>query len=71
MKDYEWSARDAVGRLGGILKKWRKDVFYPGLSFSGKVFMEIKAISKGSIFYFINIYSSCNLAEKRELWRIY
>ncbi|XP_058775500.1 uncharacterized protein LOC131649760 [Vicia villosa] len=66
--DHEWSARNSEGRSRGILTIWRKDVLQSEFSFSGKGFLGIMARCKGSIFYFINIYSPCSLIDKRSLW---
>lgn len=68
-KAREWPARDVVGNSGGILTIWKKDSDCPLFSFTGKGFLCLKALWKGIIIYFINIYSPCNLEEKMELWR--
>ncbi|XP_058771389.1 uncharacterized protein LOC131644810 [Vicia villosa] len=67
-EDCLWSAKEAGGRAGGILTIWRKDSFTPIFSFQGNGFLGIKGTAKGMIIYFINVYSPCNLADKRELW---
>ncbi|XP_058783968.1 uncharacterized protein LOC131658719 [Vicia villosa] len=67
-KDCEWSAKEAIGRSGGIVTIWRKGVFCPEFTFGGKGFLGLKIIVNDKVIYFINVYSPCSLSEKREMW---
>lgn len=46
-KDFDWSAKDVVGRSGGILIVWRKGAFLSDLSFSRKGFLGLRVKNKG------------------------
>ncbi|CAK8534563.1 unnamed protein product [Lathyrus sativus] len=67
-KGFEWSTTNAIGIFEGILTIWKKDIIYPISSFRGKVFLGINSTWKGLNCYFVNIYSPCNLHNKRILW---
>jgi hypothetical protein len=62
-KDVRWVAKESNGLSGGILSIWNKDLFSFKYSFSG-VCVEWKA----GLLYIVNIYSSCSMSGKRQLW---
>ncbi|KAI5424003.1 hypothetical protein KIW84_030283 [Lathyrus oleraceus] len=66
--DFEWFAITARGRSRGIISIWRKDVITPKFSFRGDGYLGINCLWKGLNCYLVNIYSSCILLEKRNLW---
>lgn len=66
----EWVFNPSVGRSGGMLCIWNKEIFKMQLTFKGGSFcgvcgewgpLKIKC-------FMVNIYSSCILAEKKKLW---
>ncbi|XP_058757340.1 uncharacterized protein LOC131630577 [Vicia villosa] len=68
LKDCEWSAVGSEGRSGGLLTIWSKGTIEPIFSFKDKGILGVNADWKGTNCYFVNIYSSCCIAEKRVLW---
>lgn len=47
---------------------WRREIFASKFSFRREIFVGIKANFKGTICYFVSVYSSCNLEMKRKMW---
>lgn len=47
---------------------WKRGVINPLFSFKDNGFLGLNAEWKGNNLYFINVYSSCCLVEKRSLW---
>ncbi|XP_058746989.1 uncharacterized protein LOC131619974 [Vicia villosa] len=66
--DIGWSYAGAVGSKGGLLTMWRADIFEEILSFKGDGYLGIKLSCNGCFFYVVNIYSSCNMQQKKALW---
>ncbi|XP_050874962.1 uncharacterized protein LOC127078559 [Lathyrus oleraceus] len=67
-EDCQWSVVNSVGQTRGILIIWKKDFICLLYSFRGKGFMGINALWKGNNCYFINVYLSCFLVDKRVIW---
>ncbi|XP_058770682.1 uncharacterized protein LOC131644227 [Vicia villosa] len=63
-----YSFSDSIGRSGGILTLWRKDMMEVLNSFKGEGFLGIKVKWKENFYYVVNIYSSCVLQKKKDLW---
>ncbi|XP_058759955.1 uncharacterized protein LOC131633261 [Vicia villosa] len=68
LEECEWSAVGSEGQSGELLSIWRKGVIVPYFSFKSKGFLGINASWKDINCYFVNVYSSCSLIEKRVLW---
>ncbi|CAK8579123.1 unnamed protein product [Lathyrus sativus] len=66
--DYLWPALDFRGQSGEIFTIWRKGVLEPIISCRGNGYLGLNASWKGKKFYFLNVYSSCILSEKRARW---
>ncbi|CAK8560279.1 unnamed protein product [Lathyrus sativus] len=66
--DVSWSALDACGHSGGIITIWKHGIIDSILSFRENGFIGIEAIHKCNTIFFLNIYSSCQLVEKRRTW---
>ncbi|XP_058776931.1 uncharacterized protein LOC131651277 [Vicia villosa] len=64
----EWSALDSEGQSGGLVTIWKKGVIRSEFSFKAKGLLGINASWEGINCYFLNVYSSCEIAEKRILW---
>ncbi|XP_058770446.1 uncharacterized protein LOC131644070 [Vicia villosa] len=62
------SYSNSVGLSGGILTLWRNDKVEVLLSFKGGGYLGVKVLWKGNIYYVVNVYSSCFLIKKKELW---
>lgn len=58
----------SIGRSGGLLSIWSRKHFQLQISFSGEGFLGISGLLAGNISNFINVYSPCNISEKRLLW---
>lgn len=67
-----WVYSPSEGRSGGMLSIWNKEIFKLLFSFKGRGFcgicgewgpLKIKC-------FLVNIYSSCNPVEKRQLWEV-
>ncbi|XP_058747040.1 uncharacterized protein LOC131620033 [Vicia villosa] len=63
-----YSFSNSIGRSGGILTLWRKDRMEVLNSFKGEGYLGIKVKWKENFYYVVNIYSSCVLQKKKELW---
>ncbi|XP_058759359.1 uncharacterized protein LOC131632631 [Vicia villosa] len=57
-----------MGRSGGLLTIWRKDVVEVLSSFKGEGFLGIHVQWKNHLYYVVNIYSPCDLSRKKILW---
>ncbi|GLT59702.1 hypothetical protein SLA2020_325070 [Shorea laevis] len=70
--DFEWIAQAANGAFGGILIIWNSRVFRKLSSFEGTGFLGVFGMwgDYNIPCYFVNVYSSCDLAQKRCLWEI-
>lgn len=68
--EVDWEAKSSIGRSGGILCLWNKNVFQKQIASHGDGFVCVKGVlgQKNIQCGIINIYSSCNLQEKKELW---
>lgn len=64
-----WVVKNSIGRYGGLLCVWRKDLFEVLSSFFGKSFTGLFVNQNGSTIYLINFYSPYHIEAKRTLWR--
>lgn len=53
---------------GGIVNLWRMDKVEVLHSFKGESFVGIKLVWNKNVYYVENIYSSCLLGKKKEMW---
>ncbi|XP_058726467.1 uncharacterized protein LOC131597819 [Vicia villosa] len=67
--EVEYSFSNSVGRSGGIITLWKKDDMEVLSSFRGEGFLGIHVSWKGDRYYVINVYSSCDMNKKKELWK--
>src|ERR1044072_700195 len=67
---FEYVARNAVNKAGGLLTIWEKGVFKLVNSFQGDGFVGVKGFwgDCDEYCHIVNVYSPCFLAEKRNLW---
>ncbi|XP_058765404.1 uncharacterized protein LOC131638877 [Vicia villosa] len=63
-----WSAKWAVGRSDGILTLWKPGLSELVFSSVGEGFLGIHVIWKGKLLYLVNVYASCLLVKKKEMW---
>ncbi|XP_058775955.1 uncharacterized protein LOC131650251 [Vicia villosa] len=63
-----YSFSNSVGLSGGILSLWRTDRVEVLCSFKGEGYVGIKVCWKDNFYYVVNVYSSCLLFKKKELW---
>ncbi|XP_058774615.1 uncharacterized protein LOC131648899 [Vicia villosa] len=68
INDMEFSFAGADGSAGGLLSIWNSRTVTVLASFRGPGYLGSKVAWKGGIFYIVNIYSSCYLPLKRQLW---
>ncbi|XP_058732688.1 uncharacterized protein LOC131604250 [Vicia villosa] len=66
--DCEWSCKESVGASGGMIIIWKKGIINPIFSFNTEGSVGIGAEFQGQLCFFVNIYSSCHIADKRLLW---
>ncbi|XP_057452614.1 uncharacterized protein LOC130744447 [Lotus japonicus] len=68
--DFEWKVVPAVNRAGGLLCVWRKDLFVLQNVMVGVGFMGLVGTwgIQTQVCAIVNVYSPCNLEEKRRLW---
>ncbi|XP_058741918.1 uncharacterized protein LOC131614336 [Vicia villosa] len=64
-----YSFSNSLGRSGGILTIWNKDVVDVENSFKGDGFLGIKVRWKNQVYYVVNVYSSCEHRKKKLLWK--
>ncbi|XP_058782835.1 uncharacterized protein LOC131657455 [Vicia villosa] len=64
-----YSFSNSVGRSGGLLTLWKNENLEVVSSFKGEGYLGIKFMKSNRFFYLVNIYSSCELPKKRDLWR--
>lgn len=64
----KWSVKWAIGRSGDLLTLWKSGSFVLISSFFGEGFLSIHVSWRGRCVYLVNVYASCLLSKKRELW---
>jgi mannosylglycoprotein endo-beta-mannosidase len=67
----DWVSVPAEGNSGGILSLWRKSLGTMVFSFMGVGFVGVclDLADKNARVCVINVYSKCNLRDKRKLWQ--
>lgn len=63
-----WTGKNSEGYSGGLLILWQDGVIQPKFSFKGEGLMGFNAVWQGTLYNFINVYSSCSQGLKRQLW---
>ncbi|XP_058783264.1 uncharacterized protein LOC131657935 [Vicia villosa] len=63
-----YSFSNSLGRSGGILTLWKKDVVDVENSFKGDDFVGIKVSWNNHLYYVVNVYSPCENRKKKALW---
>ncbi|XP_058783058.1 uncharacterized protein LOC131657708 [Vicia villosa] len=64
-----YSFSNSVGLSGGIITLWKTASVSALKSFSGTGFLGIKVLWKNDLYYVINVYSSCDVHKKKQLWK--
>ncbi|XP_058776799.1 uncharacterized protein LOC131651145 [Vicia villosa] len=64
-----YSFSNSLGRSGGILTMWKKDVVDVENSFKGDGFVGIKVSWNNHFYYVVNVYSPCEHRKKKALWK--
>ncbi|XP_058726206.1 uncharacterized protein LOC131597531 [Vicia villosa] len=64
-----FSFSNSLGRSGGLITLWDQNNVEVVSSFKGDGYLGTKVEWKNSIYYIVNIYSSCLLSKKKELWK--
>ncbi|XP_058759249.1 uncharacterized protein LOC131632522 [Vicia villosa] len=64
-----WSFTGSDGKSGGLITLWKESCCEVILSFNGVGFLGTKLRWRGNLYYVVNIYSPCDLASKRALWK--
>jgi hypothetical protein len=69
--DCDWAVLPSVGNSGGILSLWRKSLGNLVFSFTGDGFVGVclDLVDQEARCCVINVYSKCNLRDKRRLWQ--
>ncbi|KAF1864335.1 hypothetical protein Lal_00021991, partial [Lupinus albus] len=67
---FDWVFQPSIGKSGGLLCIWKKDVFQKIAHRNGKGFLGVidNDLASRELCYIINVYSPCNYKEKREVW---
>lgn len=67
---FDWAFKPSVGRSGGVLSLWNSGIFQKTAVIEGEGFLCVKGLweSTSSPCAIVNIYSSCFLHEKWEMW---
>ncbi|XP_058756726.1 uncharacterized protein LOC131629938 [Vicia villosa] len=63
-----FSFSNSLGLSGGLITLWKNEALEVIHSFKGEGYLGIKVIWKSFIYYIVNVYSSCILSKKKELW---
>ncbi|XP_058776636.1 uncharacterized protein LOC131650960 [Vicia villosa] len=66
-KEVAWSASHSRGASGGMVILWDKSLSV-NFSFMDKGYIGINLSWKGGVYNIVNIYASCNAADRRALW---
>ncbi|XP_058752224.1 uncharacterized protein LOC131625381 [Vicia villosa] len=64
-----FSFSNSLGRSGGLITLWNSNKVVVVGSFKGDGYLGNIVEWKNKIFYIINIYSSCLLSKKKEMWK--
>ncbi|XP_058783451.1 uncharacterized protein LOC131658138 [Vicia villosa] len=64
-----FSFSNSLGRSGGLITLWDRNKVEVVSSFKGDGYLGTKVEWKNSFYYIVNIYSSCLLSKKKELWK--
>lgn len=69
--DVDWAFQPAVGNSGGILSLWSATKCKLKYSFSGNGFLGVcmEWLKSKESCVIVNIYSPCNLSQKRGMWK--
>lgn len=59
---------NSSGLKGGLITLWKEGLMEVLLRFKGEGFWGIKITWKDHLYYIVNVYSSCILRKKKELW---
>ncbi|GKU94756.1 hypothetical protein SLEP1_g8202 [Rubroshorea leprosula] len=67
---FEWAAQSASGASGGIVTIWNPCIFKKTNSFQGAGFLGVEGTwgEENIPCFLVNVYSPCDLANKRSLW---
>lgn len=63
-----YSFSNSKGLSGGLLTLWRERDLEVIYIFKGEGYLGINVVWKIHIYYIVNVYSSCILLKKKELW---
>lgn len=68
-EDFDWVAKNAVGRSGGLLMLWRKGSFSLSYEFQGDNFLGVVGLwGENQVqVSVVNVYAPCDLRGKRRL----
>ncbi|KAF1869216.1 hypothetical protein Lal_00048498 [Lupinus albus] len=68
--DFDWIFQPSIGRSGGLLCIWKTDKFQKSSFKSGKGYLGVTSKYEDSteLCHIVNVYSSCNYTEKRQVW---
>ncbi|XP_058784579.1 uncharacterized protein LOC131659399 [Vicia villosa] len=63
-----YSFSNSCGLSGGLITLWKEGDMKVLYSFKGANFLGIKVLWKSHYYYIVNVYPSCLLSKKKELW---
>ncbi|XP_058783306.1 uncharacterized protein LOC131657982 [Vicia villosa] len=69
VKGIGFSYSNSSGRLGGMITLWKEEEVEVIMSFKGEGYIGVKVNKNNNFFYLVNVYSSCDIAKKRIMWR--
>ncbi|XP_058783292.1 uncharacterized protein LOC131657968 [Vicia villosa] len=67
-ENISYSFSNANGQLGGLIIPWKEGGVEVVHSFKEEGFLGVKLIWRSYVYYIVNVYSSCDLNKKKELW---
>lgn len=68
--EFEWVAKNSVGRAGGMIVLWKKGSFSLFLEFQGDNFLGAEGVwgSEQLGVIIVNVYAPCDMRGKKLLW---
>lgn len=65
----DYFVSNSQGMSGGLLSLWNSRVINVLFSIRGRGYLCIKVEWEGKLYYICNVYSTCTISSKRELWK--
>lgn len=68
--DFDWVAKSAEGRSGGLIVLWSRGCFVMSSQFQGRHFLGLEGLwgNEQVRVTIVNVYAPCDLRGKKALW---